>query len=108
MALNFLSRDAVTGNAKKIHHIVPAMQWNVAAMERRADARVNVMTAPLAAKSALAADAVKLTVLFALRALKLGAETGLHQMRKASVIIRKPLHELLNRCDLRHGFVLHA
>jgi hypothetical protein len=29
-------------------------------------------------------------------------------MLKASIIIRKPLHELLESSDLRHGYALHV
>ena len=77
-----------------------SMQRRVGAMEGSVDHWVNVMAAPLAAVSLLAADAIKLTVLSTLGAVDLRTVPGFHQMRQAGVIIRKLLHKVHQCGDL--------
>jgi hypothetical protein len=114
LPLNLFARYAVPRGAEQVHDVVPAVQRGMATMEGSSDHRVNAMAAPLAAISFLSADAIKLTWPLALRmrAFKLFAEAGFHQMLKAGVIIRKLPHEVLERRDrefrcLGHGYALH-
>jgi len=96
LALQFLRRNAVASRGEEIHRVIPLLQWRMRAMEDRSRHRVNVLAA-LAGIGGHFRELAKLAHLAATRAFKVRAVPRLEQMLKASVIIGKQLHELLDR-----------
>lgn len=108
LALKLFRADAVARHGEQVHGVVPALKRHMRAMEGRADHRVNVVTAPFAGIRFLSLNAIKGRVLAAVRAVKFLAETCLHQVIEAHIIVRELSKKLVHGHRLRHGNALHV
>jgi len=96
LALQFLGRDAMPGRSEQIHRIEPLLQRRMRLVEHGPDHREYLKPAPRALIGRVTADAVKLAVLAALRAIQAFAVAQHHQVIQASIIVRELLEKTLD------------
>lgn len=101
LALQFLRRNAVARRREEVHRVIPLLQRRVGAMENRPRHRMNVLAA-LTGIGGHLRELAELALFAAARAFIIRAITGLEQMFKASVVVGKHLHEILDRKGLGH------
>lgn len=96
LPLQLFGRDAVTGRREQEHGVKPLVNRGAGALHRRTDTGVNVVFAMLAEIRPIPLKAVEFAMLTATGAINLRtAIANIHDMKKASFIVRELLFELV-------------
>lgn len=101
LALKLFRRDAVARGRKEVHRVKPLLQRHMSPHERRADHRMNVLSA-VAGVGRKFRELAEQAYLAAARALEFLAVPQFEKVGDTSIVVREPLHELLNRYRLAH------
>lgn len=108
LALQFFARYAVTRGGEQIDRVEPQLERSAAVFERSANSRVNMMSAPLAGKSAFSFDAIPFRGTLALGANIRLAKANFEQVLQAGLIVRELSKKLTNRYAVLVAIVSHA
>ena len=108
LPLQFFRGNAMAGSSEQVNRVEPKLQRRPAVFKRRADCRVNVMSAPLAGIGALGFNPIPLGFSIAGRADMALTKAGVKQVLQTGFGGRELGKKFLNRCAGFFFLLFHA
>ena len=105
LSLKLLGRNTVAGSREQIKRVEPLRKRRVRPLKGRALHGADLVAAPLTAIDGALAQAVKLAVDPATRAVQRLAVANLHKVIQAAIVVWEPLEKLVNRRCLGLGHI---